>query len=51
MRFLAVARFRLLTTIREATAVFIFAMVPALIAVAIETTPEPLFRAAADELL
>jgi hypothetical protein len=51
MRFLAVARLRLLTTIREATAVFIFAMVPALIAVAIETTPEPLFRAAADELL
>jgi hypothetical protein len=51
MRYLAVARFRLLTTIRESTGVFVFAAVPALIAMVFEATPEPLFRAAADELL
>jgi hypothetical protein len=51
MRYLAVARFRLLTTIREATGVFIIAALPPLFAAAFEATPEPLFRAAADELL
>ncbi|MDQ6800440.1 MAG: hypothetical protein M3041_06335 [Acidobacteriota bacterium] len=51
MRYLAVARFRLLSTIRESTGVFVFAMVPPLMAAAFETTPEPLFRAGADELL
>src|SRR5439155_12746511 len=51
MRYLAVARFRMLTTIREATWVFVFAMVPGLFAAIFEATPEPLFRAAADELL
>ena len=51
MRYLAVARFRMLTTIREASSVFAFAMLPPLIAVLFEAMPEPLFRATADELL
>jgi hypothetical protein len=51
MRFLAVARFRLLTTIRESTPVFIMGALPPLLGAAYEATPEPLFRAAADQLL
>ena len=51
MRYLAVARFRLLSSIREATSAFIIAAVPPLLAAVNETTPEPLFRATADELL
>src|SRR5438132_276629 len=51
MRYLAVARFRLLISIREATPGFIMAAVPPLLAGWYETMPEPLFRAAADELL
>ena len=51
MRYLAVARFRLLTTIREATGVFVFAALPPLFAAIFEIMPEPLFRAGADELL
>ncbi|HEY8184201.1 MAG TPA: hypothetical protein VII32_18305 [Thermoanaerobaculia bacterium] len=51
MRYLAVARFRLLTTIREATPVFIFAMLPPIGAAIFEVMPEPMFRANAAELL
>ena len=51
MRFLAIARFRMLTTIREATGVFIFAMLPALFAAIFEVMPEPVFRASADGLM
>ena len=51
MRYLAVARLRMLTTIRQATGVFIFAMLPPIVAAIFEAVPEPLFRAAADELL
>lgn len=48
MRYLAVARFRLLTTIRSATPIFLVAAVPPLIGAAIESIPEPLFRSEAD---
>lgn len=51
MRYLAVARLRLLTTVRSATPIFILAALPPLLAAAFESIPEPLFRAAADELL
>ena len=51
MRYLAVARLRLLTSIRESTPAFVAAALPPLLAAYYEITPEPLFRAAADELL
>src|SRR5438445_385407 len=52
MRYLAIARFRLLSIIREATPIFVIAALPPLFAIVFfESTPEPLFRAAADQLL
>lgn len=51
MRYVAVARFRLLTTIRSATPIFIIAAIPPLLAAIYQSMPEPLFRAAADEVL
>ena len=51
MRYLAVARLRLWTALRSATPIFILAALPPLMAAAFESMPEPLFRAAADELL
>ena len=51
MRYLAFARFRLLTTVREATPIFVFATLPPLLAAWYMSTPEPLFRASADLLL
>ena len=51
MRYLAVARFRLLTTIRSATPIFLVAAAPALIGALIESMPEPLYRSEADGMM
>ncbi len=52
MRYLAIARFRLLTIVRTATPIFVIAALPPLLAmVYFGSTPEPTFRAAADQLL
>ncbi|HYS52825.1 MAG TPA: hypothetical protein VER58_03545 [Thermoanaerobaculia bacterium] len=47
MRYLAIARFRLLTTIRTATPVFVIAILPPLIGAIAESTSEPQFGAGA----
>lgn len=51
MRQLAIARFRLLTIIRTATPIFLIAIVPPVIGANAMSTPEPEFRASADELI
>lgn len=52
MRYLAVARFRLLTIIRTATPIFVLALIPPLIGAAwLSRGAEPDFRAAAGEVL
>lgn len=48
MRYLAIARFRLLTTIRSATPLFVLAVLPVLLALIVESTSEPNFPNAAD---
>lgn len=51
MRYLAVARFRLLTILRTGTAIFVVAAIPPLFAMTFESVPEAFFRTAAGELL
>lgn len=51
MRCLALAKFRLLTTIRSATPIFVLVAVPPLIGAALQSMPEPLFRDSAAALL
>lgn len=51
MRYLAIARFRMLTIIRTATPIFIVAALPPLLAAVPLSMPEPLFRASAEEML
>lgn len=51
MRYLAIARFRLLTTVRSASPIFAMVALPPLIAAATESVPEPLFRDEAAGLL
>lgn len=51
MRYLAVARFRLLTTIRSATPIFVIAALPPLIGAAVESMPEPLYRSEAEVMM
>ena len=51
MRYLAVARLRLMTAVRQATPILLIAAVPPTGALLFEAMPEPLFRASADEVL
>lgn len=51
MRYLAIARFRLLTIIRTATPIFVIAALPPLFAAFPVSTPEPIFRAGAEDFL
>jgi len=51
MRYLAIARFRLLTTIRSSTPIFVIAILPPLFGAIAESVPEPQFLAEAGFLL
>jgi len=51
MRYLAIARYRLLTTIREATPIYIVAMLPPVGAAFVQTLIESSFRGGPDSLL
>ncbi|HZP92323.1 MAG TPA: hypothetical protein VFB20_05515 [Burkholderiales bacterium] len=51
MRYLAIARFRLLSIIRTATPIFALAAIPPLFALLFESAPEASFRSSAEVLL
>ena len=51
MGYLAVARYRLLTTIRSAMPIFLVALLPAIVAGIVESTPEPDFIAQLEQRL
>ncbi len=51
MRCLAIARFRLLTIVRTGTSIFLIAAIPPLLALIPLSTPEPLLRVDAPEML
>ena len=51
MRYVAIARFRMLTIVRTATPIFVIAAIPPFLAAAFLSFPESIFRAGAAELL